>query len=179
MHLEKSLTSWTPPSISADMSPVHSGALRAAWETMRRAALIFLWRGAGFNSNILFPLSPDREERKDACVREIIADVAMIFFMAREHHLSIGNALLWPLVVVGCECGSYDIDRRNQVMDLLKVLEDHYRMEHVSTVRRLLKSLWEQRSTAILLLQTNPELEPVHVSLENVTRQARQTVALL
>lgn len=158
---------------------MHNGLLRLAWETVRRAAQIFLWRGAGFHSNILAPLAPDLEDRKNACVREIISNIDIIFAVSKQHHLSIGNAMLWPLAVAGCECSLYTNGWDLDIIRHLQSLEDHYSMRHVPKVRSVLKSLWTQRYACTAAVRTSPRSEVHHLSLEKVTRQEGLTIALL
>lgn len=161
------------------MSSKPSGLLRLAWETIRRAAQIFLWRGAGFHSNILVTLAPDLNDCKNACVREIISNIDIIFAISQQQHLSIGNAMLWPLTVAGCECSLYTNGWDLDIIRLLRSLEDNYSMRHVPKVRAILQSLWMQRHTYTATIGTESEPALPHLSLEKMARQAGLTIALL
>ncbi|CAG7562637.1 unnamed protein product [Fusarium equiseti] len=76
--LEKALTNWTIPKIPEELSHVQQLALTTAWETYRKSALLLLWRGCGFNSNLLEPVRADKAAEKDVLVTQIVNNVRTI-----------------------------------------------------------------------------------------------------
>ncbi|KAF5700697.1 fungal-specific transcription factor domain-containing protein [Fusarium globosum] len=51
-ELEASLKSWSPPELPRHMSSYEQLAVRTFWSAIRKACLLFLWRGRGFHSNL-------------------------------------------------------------------------------------------------------------------------------
>ena len=174
------MVTWSPPEIPANLSLAANWVLRTAWETIRRAAQVFLLRGAGFHSNLLIPLENEAEVRKTKYVREIISNIGVICRMAKEEGLSIGNAMLWPLTVAGCECSLYTNGWDLEVITLLQTLEGRYAMLHAGKVRQVLQSLWSARHDYTLsLVGISPLREVQRLSLEKMARQAQLVIPLL
>ncbi|KAH7127292.1 fungal-specific transcription factor domain-containing protein [Dactylonectria macrodidyma] len=98
-ELETSLADWVYPELPPMASPVLSIALNTAWETMRFAVYIYLWRRCGFHSNLLKPFPAERASRKDLFVKKILSNIRTMVSMSQELGISVGNAMLWPLVV--------------------------------------------------------------------------------
>ncbi|KAK8088441.1 hypothetical protein PG997_003402 [Apiospora hydei] len=105
-ELEASLKRWSMPPMPHGLSPVATMLLRSAWETFRMAAFLYLWRCFGFRANVLEPIRADRVALANTYVTAIISNCQAILQLGSIPRISIGNALLWPLVVVGCECGT-------------------------------------------------------------------------
>lgn len=157
---------------------MQNGLLRLAWETIRRAAQIFLCRGAGFSSNLLASLAPEVEHRKTAYVREVISNVDLILSTSQQHQLSVGNCLLWPIAVAGCECSLYSNGWDMDIVRLLRSLEDNYSMKHTAKLRIVLKSLWTQRHAYMVSVNSGMEPEVRILSLEQITRNEGLVIPL-
>lgn len=140
---EMALREWKIPSIMSGMSSFQELAVRTAWETLRKASLVFLWRGCGLHSNLLEPMRADRKEQTEDYVNEIIINVRILVELGRSHSLSIGNAMLWPIAVVGCECLDTTRGRREDVIQLLDDIGQLYTMDHTARLKEILNRLWQ------------------------------------
>ncbi|KAL5592987.1 hypothetical protein FOBRF1_012089 [Fusarium oxysporum] len=107
-QLETALTLWTQPVIPSRISIPVSLALTTAWEIMRKAGLIYLWRG-GFKTNVLGQLSSAsvRANIVSKFIREMILGLQALLHMYDEHRITIMNIMTWPTVVIANECDRY------------------------------------------------------------------------
>jgi hypothetical protein len=153
--------------------------LPVAWETIRCASFIFLWRGQGFHANLWETIRADRQQKRDVFVRQIISNTKMILNLAVTQRVSVGNAMLWPLAVAGCECGQVSLRKQGpEILELLKSLEEIFSMNHVAYVRELLQELWQRQSSDVAGPSSVSSGSRI-LSLEMVARERRLTVPLL
>lgn len=175
------MASWTAPPHVSHLPDVAKLILPVAWETIRSAAFIFLWRAQGFHSNVLVPIRQDRQRRRDLYVRQIISNTKMILNLGISQRLSVGNAMLWPLTVAGCECGHQSMkEYAPDILELLNSLQEIFSMDHTARVRELLRELWQRQSTTDVT--SSPSFIPggsSNLSLERVARERQLTVPLL
>ncbi|KAI8655611.1 hypothetical protein NCS55_01213800 [Fusarium keratoplasticum] len=167
-EFETSLKDWSIPKLPGDMSSFQQLAVRLAWETMRKASLLFLWRNCGFHANLSEPIRPDKKTQADSCTEEIITNIRAIFDMGRVHQFSIGNAMLWAVTIVACECTWASQEQRDRVMQLVDDMGRLYTMDHVKNLRTLLVRLWER----------SREPSPGYLSLEHVCQDMEMVVPL-
>lgn len=166
-ELESALQEWTAPILPASISPTKHVALRLAWQTIKCAALIFIWRRYGFHSDFSIPIHEDRHLHRDGLVREALSNLNNILEVKNSEAISIGNAMLWPLVVVGCECAGYGLEGlQDEVVRLLNIVQRTFSMDHIHHVKELLQELW----------RTSPTEKGV--SLESIARRKRLIVPL-
>ncbi|KAK6382394.1 hypothetical protein LTS17_004281 [Exophiala oligosperma] len=178
-ELEESLASWTAPPLPSHLPDVAKLILPVAWETIRHAAFIYLWRAQGFHSNVLEPFRPDRKRKRDLYVRQIISNTRMIMRLAVTQRVSVGNAMLWPLTVAGCECGDDSMKcHQPEIMDLLHSLHGLFSMDHTARVKELLQRLWERQMSEVVN-QSSIAGHPKVLSLERMARERQLTVPLL
>ncbi|KAM5358085.1 hypothetical protein ACJZ2D_015622 [Fusarium nematophilum] len=100
--LETVLILWKPPEIPARLSSPVAIALTGAWEMMRKAALLYLWRG-GFRANILVSLPAHRAAIASQFIREILFGSQTLLSLLESDFITIMNVMTWPLIVVGNE----------------------------------------------------------------------------
>lgn len=180
LELESSLAKWNPPQMAPDIQPCTTLALNMAWETIRKAAYIYLWRRTGFNANLLQPMRLDRQTMRDSYVTEIISNIKAICSLARTQRISIGNAMLWPLAVIGCECGyqtpgGWDED----VIGLLDSLHDLFSMHHTTRVKEVFQVLWQMQRDWLCQYDAEPAVELPHLSLNSVAMEMNLVLPLL
>lgn len=170
--VEAALLDWRMPTLPRTMSPFQQLALRIAWQTLQKAALLYLWRGRGFHSNLLSPIRGDRADKADTFVSEMLTNIEAIIEMGRSHNLSIGNSMLWPTTMVACESllGAEAAEEpRQRVIKILEDIHELYSMDHPLQLARVLRHLWDQAT----------QLPPTsHLSLEQVCGQLEMTIAL-
>ncbi|KXJ88864.1 fungal-specific transcription factor domain-domain-containing protein [Microdochium bolleyi] len=146
-ELELALYRWTPPSLPTAMSSFQKLALRAAWGIMRRTALLYLWRGQGFHSNVLMPLPGELAIGSQALVVQVLSDLQVTVDICRSHRLSIASTMMWPLAVVGVECTNDPTPARQlEIADLLMALVELFQMHQARHLLVALERLWERPS---------------------------------
>lgn len=168
-ELEGALKRWTPMELPGSMSSFQQIALRTAWNAIRKACLLFLWRGCGFHSNLTELMPGNRAAESQALVGHILSDLSVTLDLCRTQKLSIATAMMWPLAVVGCECGHSTEDRQAKTLSLLKALRDIFAMHQAQHLAKALECLWQR------LLQSSLSF----VSLELVCRDMNLVIPLL
>ncbi|KAF4450491.1 Xylanolytic transcriptional activator xlnR [Fusarium austroafricanum] len=98
-QLETTLTLWTQPVIPSRISIPVRLALTTAWEIMRKAALIYLWRG-GFGANVQEQIPSVRANIASKFIREMILSLQALLHMYDEQRITIMNIMTWPTVVI-------------------------------------------------------------------------------
>jgi hypothetical protein len=166
--LETTLKRWTLPELPVSMSPFQQLALRTAWEAIRKACLLFLWRGRGFHSNLAEPMPEGRAAESQALAGHILSDLAATLELCRTQKLSIATAIMWPLAVVGCECGRSSRRRQNETLQLLHGITCTFSMDQANHLARVLQILWERLSES-----------PSFISLEQVCKDMQVVIALI
>ncbi|CVK83937.1 uncharacterized protein FMAN_01184 [Fusarium mangiferae] len=178
-ELEGSLKRWAVPSVPQGLSPVAGMVLRSAWETFRLAAYLYLLRCFGFHANHLEPFRADRSALAGAHVSAIISNCEAILGLGSIPRVSIGNALLWPLVVVGCECGPGSEHDGQTILDMLQSLERLYSMEHPKYVRQALQKLWAAKRTWLNCQQAPTDAARPPASLNQIVTEMKLVIPLL
>ncbi|KAK8011602.1 hypothetical protein PG990_010567 [Apiospora arundinis] len=178
-ELEASLKRWAIPATPQGLSPVATILLRNAWETFRMAAFLYLWRCFGFHSNLLEPIRADRASLASSYVTAIISNCQAILDLGSIPRISIGNALLWPLVVAGCECGSGSDEDDSAILAMLQRLERLYSMEHPKFVSGALQRLWRTKKTLYNHRETPGSSYPSYASLHQVVTEMGLIIPLL
>ncbi|KAH7218886.1 fungal-specific transcription factor domain-containing protein [Fusarium oxysporum] len=178
-ELEGSLKRWAVPLVPQGLSPVAGMVLRSAWETFRLAAYLYLWRCFGFHANHLEPFRADRSTLARAHVTAIISNCEAILRLGSIPRVSIGNALLWPLAVAGCECGPGSDHDGQTILDMLQSLERLYSMEHPKYVRQALQKLWAAKGTWLNYQQTSADSARPPASLNQIVTEMKLVIPLL
>lgn len=168
-ELENALKKWVMPHIPSTVYSYQHLALRTTWGTLRRACLLYLWRGCGFHSNVLDPLREDRRLEAQVYVDDMIADIKVILQLCKAERLSTGTSLMWPIAVVGCECGDGPESRRNDIIDFLSFLEETFSMAQARQLANAFRSLWER--------QSDPSIS--FISLELICHEMQVTISLV
>lgn len=172
-ELENSLLEWNQPPPLTTTKPMESLALRLAWESMQMAALIFLWRGYGFHSDLRQDMRPEKSLKTRTFLRKIISNISMVLRSARQSQTSIGSAVLWPLTVAGCECSRNLDDGRNEIVEILQMMRKLFSMDHTCQVQDVLEALWLKVDSSIGTAQQAP------LSLESVAIEKSIVIPLL
>ncbi|KAL4941541.1 hypothetical protein BDV06DRAFT_222994 [Aspergillus oleicola] len=158
--LELLFDSWTAPAIPTHISFHLSTAILTAWECIRKASLIYLWRG-GFDANALTPLTANRKPntsrntntaaRWSNYLRQLLHGIASLLDLAERDIITIANAMLWPLVVIGNECCAEPetgtgrgTGMRAEVLRLLTRARRYFSITHFEHVITLLRELWRR-----------------------------------
>ncbi|KAM0470471.1 hypothetical protein ACHAP7_009535 [Fusarium lateritium] len=140
--LETVLTSWQPPIVPARISMPVTLALTSAWGIMRKAALLYLWRG-GFCANVLSPMPPQRQQIALKFTHEMVLGFRALLDLAKQEQISIMNVMTWPLVIVANECGGSP-DMQREVILLLERMDQHFGIEHLRQIATLLLKMWRR-----------------------------------
>ncbi|KAE8358636.1 fungal-specific transcription factor domain-containing protein [Aspergillus caelatus] len=140
--LETILTLWRHPSIPPHFSTQLSLALTTTWEIMRKASLIFLWRG-GFQTSVLTPLTSSRASTTLKFIREILVGLHALINMYDEQRITIMNVMTWPVVVAANECGA-DIGLQKEITALLRGMHLRFSVHHIEHILLLLQELWRR-----------------------------------
>ncbi|KAM0544367.1 hypothetical protein ACHAPJ_011826 [Fusarium lateritium] len=140
--LEAVLTSSQPPVVPTRISLPVTLALTSAWDIMRKAALLYLWRG-GFWSSIMNPIPLQRQQVASKFAYEMVLGFGALLDLAKEQQVSIMNIMTWPLIVVANECGG-NPNMQREVISLLQGMEQHFGIEHLKQLVTLLLELWKR-----------------------------------
>lgn len=183
LELEHMIQSWMAPPSRLDAKPYTELIRRIAWECIRKAAFIFLWRGKGFQSNLLESFPAERKHLRDLYVNEIISNLQAIFEMVQMRQLSIGNLTLWSLAVVGSECGRHSgIHRSEDVAALLRSLGNDFAVSHALRLEEVFRLLWAREKEAVSYGATPSsagQQVQQYLSLEHVAREKGLEIMLL
>lgn len=140
--LEEVLSLWQPPDIPARISTPVVLALSTAWELMRNAALLYLWRG-GFHCNVLTTVQHPKSSTRLKLIREMISSFHILLFRAEEDGVSIMNVMTWPLVVVGNECCAFP-SLQSEIITILDKMRSIFGISHLKSTIQLLRELWQR-----------------------------------
>ncbi|KAL3487239.1 fungal-specific transcription factor domain-containing protein [Aspergillus germanicus] len=146
--MEVILESWTPPPIPQHISFKLSVAILIAWECIRKAALIYLWRG-GFDANATTPLDPIRGPTAQSYLRQLLHNINGLLSLAETNRITIANAMLWTLVVVGNEC-CRETGLRAELLRVLTRAHEYFSITHFGHGIRLLEELWARVDDALV-----------------------------
>ncbi|KAH8743752.1 fungal-specific transcription factor domain-containing protein [Diaporthe sp. PMI_573] len=141
-NLDTVLTRWSPPTIPSRLSASISVALVGAWEIMRKAALLYLWRG-GFTANIFDPLPAQRAALVPRFVHEMLFGFRALVACLETDCITIMNVMTWPLAVIGNECGG-DCRTQGEVDHFISVIQTRFQIQHLSHVSQILQELWRR-----------------------------------
>ena len=161
--LETALTVWGPPDIPSRMSVGVVTALTNAWEVMRKAALIYLWRG-GFGTELTASLSPRNATTTAKYVKEMLLVLRALLHATDEQGITVMNSMTWPIMVIGNESGTSP-DIQGEILSLLQGMERRFSMPHLSHLSDILRTLWQRAG------QTSHGLDEINVSLEGIARE--------
>ncbi|KAJ5267076.1 hypothetical protein N7478_009884 [Penicillium angulare] len=140
--METVIINWRPPSITDTMSLEASIALTAMWEVMRKATIIYLWRG-GFETDVTTTLSRERQLCIHRCVHEMCSNIDQVIQTAEKFHLPMAKSLMWPLAVIANEAsGSPDLQRK--IMDYIRRIDAYFMIPHHELMETVLRQLWEE-----------------------------------
>ena len=138
--METVITQWKPPSIPDSMPVEPSIALSAMWEAMRKATMIYLWRG-GFETDITVPLSREQEISVHRFAREMCGCIEQVIQAAEKFHIPMANSLIWPLAVIGNEASSSP-ELQGKIREYLGRIYTYFLIPHHKMVDTLLQKLW-------------------------------------
>ncbi|QGA14829.1 hypothetical protein EYB26_002485 [Talaromyces marneffei] len=164
--IEVLLESWIPPGAVNNLSPHLATSVLTAWECIRKAALIYLWRG-GFEANPMIALTSTRSEISESYIRLLTYSIGSLVDHAESEGLTIANAMLWSLVVVGNECCMQPM-LRQEVLRLLDRAQKHFSIAHFDHVSRLLQELWIRADNPVS--EASPGMQGM-LNLQGLSRQ--------
>ncbi|KAM5357743.1 hypothetical protein ACJZ2D_015950 [Fusarium nematophilum] len=140
--LETVLMTWEPPDIPERFSADMVIALTGAWEIMRKAALLYLWRG-GFCADTVAPLSTHRQSTASQYIREILFGIRTLLYLYETQSITLINIITWPLIVVGNECGG-STQLQHEVESMLQKIQQRFQIEHLKHLSSMLQELWRR-----------------------------------
>ncbi|KAH6695499.1 hypothetical protein F5X68DRAFT_244146 [Plectosphaerella plurivora] len=117
--LETCLALWQPPENLSGLSMPVRLAVTSAWEVMRKAAIIHLWRG-GFSANLLAPMSEDKKRSATRFIREMVLTMRALLTAVDEQRITIMNVMAWPVAVIANEAS----DNKALQQEILTLLSD-------------------------------------------------------
>ncbi|QMW45841.1 hypothetical protein AFCA_009930 [Aspergillus flavus] len=144
------IAGWEPPMVPPHISSTLSLALTTAWETIRKAAHIYLTRG-GFATSIYIPVAPRRQRVNQRYVREMIVGLQSLITLAEKKGITIANAMIWPMTVIGNEIFN-DYALQAELVSMFERLHRYFRIAHLTQVLDLLKELWQRFSMSDAML---------------------------
>lgn len=136
------LESWRPPPTPQHLSFHLSADLLTAWECIRKAALIYLWRG-GFDADATKPLEKTHATTAQSYLRQLLYNIDGLLDLTESKRITVANAMLWTLVVVGNEC-CREIGMRKELLRVLTRAQQYFSITHLEHVIRLLGELWSR-----------------------------------
>ncbi|KAJ5648360.1 hypothetical protein N7490_004732 [Penicillium lividum] len=166
--METILTRWNPPSIPDSMPLESSLVLSTAWEVIRKAAMIYLWRG-GFGTDALAPLSTEQEFLIDRYTREMCGGIEKIIQAAEKYHIPTAFTLIWPLAVIGNEASRCP-DLQDKIREYLRRIYTYFLLPHHQLLGNLLQQLWERAAKRNFTFLTDAPLSLQSICLEENTR---------
>nr|XP_036589843.1 uncharacterized protein CTRU02_00597 [Colletotrichum truncatum]KAF6801848.1 hypothetical protein CTRU02_00597 [Colletotrichum truncatum] len=172
--LDAALTLWNPPYIPKRLPEMVSIALAGAWEIMRKAALLYLWRG-GFRANILAPLPAEKTVLVSKLIREMLFGYRALLTYLENDSITILNVMTWPLVVVGNECGG-DHRTQHEVSQLISLIQESFQIQHLSHVSNVLEELWRRHEAQSESFMTTGQAQ--HLCLNDVSNDMGVCVPL-
>ncbi|KAJ5753693.1 uncharacterized protein N7511_007846 [Penicillium nucicola] len=140
--LEIVLVLWQPPDLPTRISMPVALSLTSAWEIMRKAALLYLWRG-GFCNSVFAPIFSDREDVTARFIREMLLGFRALLNLVDEQRITIMNVMTWPLLVVANECGN-NPDLQGEILSLMQKTRQCFGIEHLAHLSTLLQELWRR-----------------------------------
>ncbi|TVY65016.1 hypothetical protein Focb16_v015436 [Fusarium oxysporum f. sp. cubense] len=162
-RFETALTLWTQPVVPLRISTSVSLALTTAWEIMRKACLIYLWRG-GLKKNVLHQLSPVHARIAGKFIREMIVGLQALIHMYDEQRITIMNIMTWPTVIVANECGN-DRGLQTAVLNVLRGMCQRFAIQHIQHLIIVVEELWRRVEHNI------DAMYPPHISMEEISRE--------
>ncbi|KAL2817628.1 fungal-specific transcription factor domain-containing protein [Aspergillus granulosus] len=148
LRTELVIAQWKPPPHPESLAVDTSLALATVWEIMRKSVFIYLWR-RGFDTDIRAILSTEYKLRIGRLLREALAGTELVMQAAEQHDITVANALIWPLTVLGNEC-AWHSTLQPKVLEYFQRLNNHFPIHHSRIVANLLRKLWkltEERSS--------------------------------
>ncbi|RAK84387.1 hypothetical protein BO79DRAFT_248215 [Aspergillus costaricaensis CBS 115574] len=168
------IAEWEPPAIPPHISTTLSLALTNAWEIIRKAAHIYLTRG-GFATSVYTPRSIQRERINRRFVREMIFGLQSLISLAEEQEITIANAMIWPMTVIGNEiCDDRSLQR--ELVALFHRLQKYFRIAHFNQVLELLVELWQRFADSTSLVDSMEP--PAALSLQILAAEKDLSVPL-
>jgi hypothetical protein len=144
---------------------------------MRKAALIYLWRG-GFQTSVCMPLAPAKAQTALRFLREIVVSLHALLNMYDEQRITIMNVMTWPLVVCGNECGT-DPHLQEQIKHLLRGVMLRFGIHHIEHILTLLDELWRRVCRASQGSRGNPgSASPLESGFCEPSRATAMTTSL-
>lgn len=172
--METIIARWQPPRIPEDM-PVDTGlTLSTAWELMRKATLIYLWRG-GFDIDVFAPLLNHQDSLIYRFVREMCVGIDQVIQAAEKHHVTLANALIWPITVVASECSRYP-ELQPRISEYLRRIYTFFMISHHQITESLLQQLWERAKGHRGVSETSDREK---ISLQSICLEFNARVPLL
>lgn len=164
--LQAVLLSWEHTSLPDNMSATTAIAVTGAWEILRKAALLYLWRG-GFNADVLGNLTSSRKRAATQLTREILAGLRMLLGQYVEG-ITIINAMIWPLAVIGNECCLVS-SLQHEVEAVLARMQADLQIEHLKHLSMVLRELWRRSGDGQKFKDHSGP--PIHLTMEGVSRE--------
>lgn len=158
--LNQAITGWRPPHIPPNLGRRVASSLIPAWETIRKAAIIFLLRGCGFHSDVTLPLNDGDATLVMRYTNEILFAISALVKLAQTSDVNIANGMLWPLMVASNEISGQP-GLQGLALEIISNIEMTFGLAQMKHIRLLLNAFWEQG------LSTRPGTT---VSLEGTAR---------
>ncbi|KNB20098.1 hypothetical protein FOXG_22750 [Fusarium oxysporum f. sp. lycopersici 4287] len=162
-QFETALTLWTPPVVPSRISTSVSLALTTAWEIMRKAGLIYLWRG-GLKTSVLHQSSTVHARTVGKFIREMILGLQALLHMYDEQRITIMNIMTWPTVIIANECGK-DRGLQAEVLDVLRGMYMRFAIQHIKHIITIVEELWCRVENSLEFIH------PPHISMEDISRE--------
>lgn len=166
--METIITRWNPPSLPDSMPLETSLVLSTAWEVMRKAAVIYLWRG-GFDTDAMASLSTEQDLLIDRYTRDMCGGIEQIIQAAEKYHIPTAFTLIWPLAVIGNEASRCP-DLQAKIQEYLRRIYIHFLAPHHQLLGSLLQQLWERAAKRNFTFTADAPLSLQSICLEGNTR---------
>ncbi|OQD86262.1 hypothetical protein PENANT_c008G02414 [Penicillium antarcticum] len=148
--LEIVLVLWQPPNLPPRISMPVAFALTSAWKIMRKAALLYLWRG-GFSTSVFAPIFSDRKDVTAKFIREMLLGFRVLLNLVHEQRITIMNVMSWPLLVVANECGN-NPGLQGEILSLLQKMQLCFGIEHLTHFQRCYRNYGGDMSRTVTVL---------------------------
>lgn len=145
--IERMIRGWNPPEFPAHLDTAVSLALGTAWETVRKAAFLFLWRGKGFFSDVKLALPHQYAQKRSRYIREILYNLSTFVDLAKTRDITIANGMLWPLVVASNEI-SFDNQLQSISLGVIDGIEEQFGLGQMKHIRQMLRTHWHNAANA-------------------------------
>lgn len=164
--LETCLDRWQPPENLSRLSAAVRLAVTNAWEVMRKAAIIHLWRG-GFGADLVSFLPDDKTRQAERLMFEMVLTMRALLSAVDDQRITIMNVMTWPVAVVANEASGNE-ELQQEVIFLLSGMQRRFSIPHISNLINIMREVWRKVEWERLGSFSTEETEPHQVSAESV-----------